>query len=93
MDFSKFCVYLRAFEIEDFKTTHLWRGDEEIIKSVVGRKYFVSQECEKKWINDAIFTGHPCDSERAKHAYCSDVTAEALNTIAILGIHQNQTVS
>jgi|LGVF01.1.fsa_nt_gb RimJ/RimL family protein N-acetyltransferase len=73
MDFSKFRVYLRAFEIEDFKTTHLWRGDEEIIKSVAGRKYFVSKEYEKKWINDAIFSNGNsiklavCMKEKDKH--------------------------
>ena len=73
MDFSKFRVYLRAFEIEDFKTTHLWHGDEDIIKSVVGRKYFVSKEYEKKWINDAIFPSGNylklavCMKEKDKH--------------------------
>jgi [ribosomal protein S5]-alanine N-acetyltransferase len=73
MDISKFRVYLRALEPEDYKTTHSWRSDEEIQKRVVGRKYFVSQEFEKRWVNDAIFSGHNsvklavCIRESTKH--------------------------
>lgn len=48
-------VYLRAFKLEDAITTHKWRVDEEVIGTLVGRKYFVSPDYEKKWINDAIF--------------------------------------
>lgn len=54
MKVSKFRVYLRALEPEDYKTTHPWRLDEDIWASVVGPKYFVSIDYEKKWINEAI---------------------------------------
>lgn len=55
MSFDNFRVYLRAFEPEDYKTTINWRKDSKIWNDVVGRKYFVSSEYEKKWINDSIF--------------------------------------
>lgn len=35
-------------------TTHRWRLDEEIWGRVVGPKYFVSLEYEKKWVSDTI---------------------------------------
>lgn len=53
---SKYRVYLRAFRAEDFHTTHKWRIDDEITNTLVGRKYFVSQDYEKKWISDSIFS-------------------------------------
>lgn len=55
MDLLKFRVYLRAFELDDYETTHAWRKDQDILKGIVGMKYFVSSEYEKKWMNDAIF--------------------------------------
>lgn len=47
-------MYLRALEIEDYKTTINWRRDDEIWKMVGGQKYFVSSEYEKNWIIKAI---------------------------------------
>ena len=41
-------VYLRAFKLEDAIMTHKWRVDEEVIGTLVGRKYFVSPDYEKK---------------------------------------------
>lgn len=46
-------VYLRALELEDYKNSIEWRQDEEIWKMVVGRRYFVSEEYEKKWTEQA----------------------------------------
>lgn len=53
---SKYRVYLRAFNLEDANTTHKWRTDEEVIRSLVGRKHFVSLDYEKKWVSDVIFS-------------------------------------
>lgn len=47
-------VYLRALEVEDYKTTINWRNDDEIWDMVGGPKYFVSSEYEKNWIIKAI---------------------------------------
>lgn len=52
----KYRVYLRAFKVDDYQTTHMWRIDEAITNALVGRKYFVSQDYEKKWISDSIFS-------------------------------------
>jgi RimJ/RimL family protein N-acetyltransferase len=49
-------TYLRALEIDDYQTTLKWHNDDEIWPSVVGPKYFVSAEYEKKWIEAAIFS-------------------------------------
>lgn len=53
---SRYSVYLRAFNQEDANTTHKWRTDEEVISTLVGRKYFVSLDYEKKWVSDVIFS-------------------------------------
>lgn len=52
-------VYLRALELDDYKTTIKWRRDEEIWQMVGGPKYFVSTEYEKNWIAKAI--NHPVE--------------------------------
>jgi RimJ/RimL family protein N-acetyltransferase len=52
---TDFRVYLRALELDDYKTSIKWRSDDEIWNMVVGPKYFVSEAYEKKWVEDAIF--------------------------------------
>lgn len=49
-------IYLRALELDDYKTSIEWRRDDEIWDMVCGPKYFVSSEYEKKWVSDAIFS-------------------------------------
>ena len=53
---KEFRIYLRAFNANDFETTHPWRIDEEVTATLVGRKYFVSKDYEKKWVSDSIFS-------------------------------------
>lgn len=53
--FSNFRVYLRALELDDYKTSIKWRKDDQIWETLVGPKYFVSEAYEKKWVEDAIF--------------------------------------
>ena len=48
-------IYLRALELEDYKISSNWRKDDDIWEMVVGPKYNVSTEIEKKWIADTIF--------------------------------------
>lgn len=43
-------IYLRALELDDYKTSYLWRNDEEIQNMVGGSKYFVSMENERQWV-------------------------------------------
>jgi len=52
--FEGFRVYLRALEPEDWKVSVAWRKDDAIWSSLVGRKYFVSSENERKWVEHAI---------------------------------------
>ena len=54
--FEKFRVYLRALELDDYKTSVKWRKNDQIWDMVVGPKYFVSEAYEKKWVEDAIFS-------------------------------------
>jgi len=53
--FEEFRVYLRALEPEDYKKSIKWRNDNEIWSMLAGPKYFVSEELEKKWVEDSIF--------------------------------------
>lgn len=46
-------VYLRALELEDYQTSIAWRQDQEIWDMVVGRRYFVSSQFEKQWVQQA----------------------------------------
>ncbi len=48
-------IYLRALEVDDYKTSVKWRNDVEIGNLVGGPKYFVSSEREKEWVHNAIF--------------------------------------
>ena len=48
-------VYLRALELDDYKTSIKWRNDDSIWSQLGGVKYFVSEAYEKKWVEEAIF--------------------------------------
>ena len=85
MDTSKFRVYLRALEPEDYKTTHPWRLDDEIWGSVVGPKYFVSTEYEKKWVNDAVLS--PGNSLRL--AVCLKEDHKHIGLVSLTDIDRN----
>ena len=76
MDLTSFRVYLRAFELADYQTTHPWREDVDVLNGIVGKKYFVSQEYEKKWINEAIF-----DNRSLKLAICLKKTNEHIGNV------------
>lgn len=47
-------IYLRALELDDYKTIIKWRNDSEIQNLVGGHKYFVSQEKERQWVENVI---------------------------------------
>ncbi len=55
MDTTKFRVYLRALEIDDYKTIHQFRLNEEVAQGYGNMKQFVSSENERKWVEDRIF--------------------------------------
>lgn len=47
-------VYLRALEPEDYKTSVNWRNDDTVTTLLGGKKYFVSSETERQWVQNAI---------------------------------------
>lgn len=65
-------VYLRALELEDYKTTIRWRTDDRIWNMLGGTKYFVSEAYEKKWVEETIFKSNDvklaiCLKENNRH--------------------------
>jgi RimJ/RimL family protein N-acetyltransferase len=70
---KQYRVYLRALELNDANESCKWRADDEINSSIVGKKYFVSSEYEKKWVHDAIFNPSNtlklavCDKEKSTY--------------------------
>lgn len=40
-------IYLRALEVDDYKTSIKWRKDDQIWNMLGGPKYFVSEAYEK----------------------------------------------
>lgn len=47
-------VYLRAIELEDYKTSIKWRRDDAIWNLVGGTKYYVSESYEKQWVENIV---------------------------------------
>lgn len=89
MNTETFRVYLRALEPEDYNTTHPWRLDEEMWASVVGPKYFVSKEYEKKWVSDAIL--NPRNS--IKLAVCLKEDHKHIGLVSLTDIDRNNGVA
>lgn len=48
-------VYFRAFELSDYSHFIKYRNDENIYNNIMGNKYYVSSEREKKWVEERIF--------------------------------------
>ncbi len=75
-------VYLRALELDDYKTSIKWRNDEEIWSMVGGQKYFVSSEYEKKWVENAIF-----DNQNIRLAICLKENSQFIGLASIVNIN------
>lgn len=65
-------VYLRALESDDYKISIAWRQDPEIWSMLVGRRYFVSEQIEKQWIESTYNNSKQvalaiCDLETNKY--------------------------
>jgi RimJ/RimL family protein N-acetyltransferase len=74
-------VFLRALELDDYKKTVRWRNDDEIWNGVLGERYFVSSEYERKWIEDAI-----SNKDEIRLGVCLRGTAELIGLASIVGI-------
>lgn len=75
-------VYLRAFELDDYKLINMWRKDEEDYKLVAGNKYFVSSEKDKKWVEEKIFN----DAKDIYLAICIKENDEMIGYLSIKNI-------
>lgn len=47
-------VYLRAFELSDLDLLNQWHNDDDLNLLTGGRKYFVSSELDRKWLEDKM---------------------------------------
>jgi RimJ/RimL family protein N-acetyltransferase len=54
-NFGESRIYLRALEFSDYKISIQWRKDFQISDMLGGMRHFVSEENEKKWVEDTIF--------------------------------------
>jgi RimJ/RimL family protein N-acetyltransferase len=74
-------IFLRALELDDYKTTIRWRADEEIWNGVLGERYFVSSEYERRWVQDAI-----TNTNEIRLGVCLRETGELIGLTSIVGI-------
>ncbi|MFW5804731.1 MAG: GNAT family N-acetyltransferase [bacterium] len=47
-------IYLRALELDDYKTLTKWRNDKKLTNNLGGNIFFVSSYREKGWVEKAI---------------------------------------
>jgi len=76
-------VYLRAFEIEDYKLINEWRNDPDVSKMVVGNKLFVSSAREKIWVEEKIHD----DKVDMYFAICAKDTNEMIGFTSVRSIN------
>lgn len=75
-------LYLRAFEVEYYKTINAWRQDPEIFDKTGGNVLFISSERDKKWIEEKIL-----NSENNLYlAICLNETNELIGYSSIINI-------
>lgn len=77
-----FRTYLRAFELADFETTLQWHTDEIIMASVVGPKYFVGREYERKWVEEAIF-----GTDSLKFGVCVEENQKLIGLVSLSDVN------
>lgn len=54
IDTSKFSIYLRGFQEDDYKVINFWRNDPEIQKLVSTSFKYVSEAIEKEWVKQKM---------------------------------------
>ena len=80
-------VYLRAFELEDYKLINKWRNDNEINENFASNKLFISSERDRKWIEERIFN----DKKDISLAVCLKENNELIGYTSIKDIdHWNK---
>lgn len=74
-------IFFRALEPEDYKVSIAWRQDPDIWDMLIGRRYFVSEMAEKKWIESGSSNANRlalaiCDVKTQRYignAYLTDI--------------------
>lgn len=74
-------VYLRALESDDYKISIEWRQDPEIWSMLVGRRYFVSEQIEKQWVESTYN-----NSNQVTLAICDSITNTYIGNISLKNI-------
>lgn len=76
-------VFLRALELDDYKTSIKWRNDLRIWDMLGGVRYFVSESYEKRWIENAIF-----NSKDVRLAICLKENNRYIGNVYMTDINQ-----
>ncbi len=76
-------VYLRAFEINDYKLINKWHNDHEIMKTVVGNRVFISSEKDKLRVEEAIAN----DKVNMFMSICDKITGEMVGYTSVRDIN------
>ncbi len=84
--FENYRTYLRALQPDDYKKTIIWHNDDEIWHMVIDSKRYVSEEYEKKWVNDKIFG----DSSNLTLAVCRKETNEFIGLVTLSNINHQK---
>ena len=82
MSSDAFRVYLRALEPDDYKTSYQWRQDEEIWDMVIGRRYYVSKEYERQWVERLVSS----QSSEVRLAVCTKADETYIGNIYLTEI-------
>lgn len=79
-------IYVRAFELEDYKLINAWRRDDETYRLATGDKFFVSSDRDRKWVEEKVY-----DNQRQVYlAICLKKSDVMIGYIAFSGIdHRN----
>ena len=76
-------VYLRAFQLDDYKLINKWRNDAEVTQLTAGTRFYVSPERDRKWVEEKLYD----NSKQMYWAICLKDTDEMIGYIGITEIN------
>jgi len=76
-------VYLRAFQLDDYRLINQWRNDEEVTRLTAGNRFYVPPERDKKWVEEKLYD----DSKQIYWAICLKETGEMIGYTGITDIN------
>ena len=78
---TDFKIFLRALEVSDYETINDLRDDEGVFSNIMGNKYYISKEREKKWIGELFF-----DDTKIYWAICLNTSNKLIGFCCIADI-------